>query len=158
MVGLVRTFYEFFSGGGLARYGLGPQWRCLLANDIDEKKAACYRANFGSEELIVADVASLETSHLAGTADLAWASFPCQDLSLAGNGAGLRGHRSGAFWPFWKIMRGLAAQSRAPKLIVLENVCGTLTSHSGEAFCAIANAFSSIAYQFGALVVDARLF
>jgi len=155
MVGLVRTFYEFFSGGGLARYGLGPQWRCLFANDIDEKKAACYRANFGSEELIVADVASLETSHLAGTADLAWASFPCQDLSLAGNGAGLRGHRSGTFWPFWRLVKGLCEEGRAPRLVVLENVCGTLRSHGGRDFVAIGEALASSGYRFGALVVDA---
>ena len=32
-------FYEFFAGGGMARLGLGDQWRCLMANDICEKKA-----------------------------------------------------------------------------------------------------------------------
>jgi DNA (cytosine-5)-methyltransferase 1 len=42
-------------------------------------------------------VGKLKTSDLPGFADLAWASFPCQDLSLAGGGAGLRGDRSGTF-------------------------------------------------------------
>jgi DNA (cytosine-5)-methyltransferase 1 len=42
---------------------------------------------------------------------LAWASFPCQDLFLAGSGAGLKGHRSGAFWPFWKLMENLAEEA-----------------------------------------------
>ena len=37
----------------------------------------------------IADVASLRAADLPGRADLAWASFPCQDLSLAGAGAGL---------------------------------------------------------------------
>lgn len=58
-----------------------------------------------------------------------WASFPCQDLSLAGMGAGLKGHRSGTFWPFWEIIKKLKDEGRGPKMIVLENVCGTLTSH-----------------------------
>ena len=82
---VTRTFYEFFAGGGMARSGLGPRWRCLFANDVDDKKASCYRANFPGNELIVADVASLKLSDIPDVADLAWASFPCQDLSLAGN-------------------------------------------------------------------------
>ena len=28
-------FYEFFSGGGMARLGLGDRWVCDFANDID---------------------------------------------------------------------------------------------------------------------------
>ena len=32
-------FYEFFCGG-MARAGLEPEWRCLFANDIDERKGA----------------------------------------------------------------------------------------------------------------------
>ena len=36
-----KTFYEFFSGGGMARAGLGNGWQCLFANDICEKKATC---------------------------------------------------------------------------------------------------------------------
>ena len=43
------TFYEFFSGGGMARIGLGSDWRCLFSNDICPKKAAAYRAYFGGE-------------------------------------------------------------------------------------------------------------
>ena len=33
------SFYEFFAGGGMARAGLGDDWRCLFANDFDAKKA-----------------------------------------------------------------------------------------------------------------------
>jgi site-specific DNA-cytosine methylase len=73
-------------------------------------------------------------------ATMAWASFPCQDLSLAGNGAGLRGGRSGTFWPFWQLITSLKSQSRAPGVVALENVYGTLTSHGGRDFAAIATA------------------
>jgi DNA (cytosine-5)-methyltransferase 1 len=97
----MRTFYEFFAGGGMARAGLGGGWRCLFANDFDEKKALSYAANWGAEHLLVEDVARVKVEALPGEADLAWASFPCQDLSLACDGAGLKGHRSGSFWPFW---------------------------------------------------------
>ena len=73
--------------------GLGPEWSCLFANDNDPKKAASYARNWGDAEIRLADVAELTPAHLPGVADLAWASFPCQDLSLAGYGAGLRGER-----------------------------------------------------------------
>src|SRR4051794_19155068 len=103
------NFYEFFAGGGMARLGLGPQWRCVFANDNDSKKAESYRAYFGVEEhFVLDDIANLSVTNLPdGQADLAWASFPCQDLSLAGAGAGLEGHRSSTFWPFWRLMQGL---------------------------------------------------
>lgn len=87
----MASFYEFFAGGGMARAGLGPGWQCLFANDLDPKKTACYAENWGAVHLRVGDVAALTTADLPTGADLAWASFPCQDLSLAGSGAGLNG-------------------------------------------------------------------
>jgi DNA (cytosine-5)-methyltransferase 1 len=149
------NYYEFFAGGGMARAGLGDRWRCLFANDIDSKKAVAYRSNWGDAELVVRDVASISAAELPGTADLAWASFPCQDLSLAGAGAGLKGKRSGTFWPFWRLMQQLGREGRTPRLIVLENVCGALTSHKGRDFVAISHAIAAGGYRFGAVVLDA---
>ncbi len=119
------TWYEFFAGGGMARLGLGERWACAFSNEWCEKKAATYRARFGGSELRVCDVADLTPDNLPGTPTLVWGSFPCQDLSLAGNGAGLEGVRSGTFKPFWELMRGLVRLDRHPRLIVLENVVGT---------------------------------
>jgi DNA (cytosine-5)-methyltransferase 1 len=103
-------------------------------------------------------VGSLKARDLPGAANLAWASFPCQDLSLAGGGAGLKGDRSGTFWPFWKLMGGLIEEDRAPRMIVLENVCGTLNSHDGKDFATICGGFQQAGYVVGALVVDAAMF
>lgn len=75
-----------------------------------------------------------------------------------GGGAGLRGERSGTFYPFWDVIRGLIADGRAPKLIALENVCGTLTSHEGKDFEAICQTFADAGYRCGALVINADLF
>ena len=152
-------FYEFFAGGGMARAGLGPQWRCLFANDFDHKKSRMYQENWnGGVEMKTADVGTLTTKDIPTSAHLAWASFPCQDLSLAGAGAGLKGDRSGTFWPFWTLMKGLMEEKRAPRLIVLENVCGTLTSHDGKDFATICGGFQQADYAVGAIVVDASLF
>ena len=152
------SFYEFFAGGGMARAGLGEGWECLLANDIDTKKGATYALNWGAEQLKVKDVGLLTTAEIPGLANLAWASFPCQDLSLAGSYAGLKGERSGTFWLFWRLMQALAGEQREPALIVLENVCGALTSHDGKDFSAIGAALVKGGYRFGAVVIDAARF
>jgi DNA (cytosine-5)-methyltransferase 1 len=155
---VAMKFLEFFAGAGMARAGLCPDWTCTLANDIDPRKAAAYAANWGKQCLVAGEVADLKLAELPGTPDLAWASPPCQDVSLAGDRAGLAGARSGAFWPFWKLMRGLRAQGRAPRLIVIENVTGLLTSHEGKDFDAICAALTDASYRFGAVVIDAALF
>lgn len=151
-----HTYYDFFAGGGMASFGLGSNWRCLFANDIAPQKAASYRANHdGGQELLVRDVARVSLNELPGTPDLIWGSFPCQDLSLAGKGAGLAGKRSGMFKPFWKLVRKLHIDGRGPKIIALENVCGAITSNDGRDFATIASSFSGLGYHFGAVVVDA---
>lgn len=152
------SFFEFFAGAGMARAGLGKKWECLFANDFDDKKAKTYALNWGGDALKVEDVGALAVTDLPGRPDLAWASFPCQDLSLAGGGAGLRGDRSGTFWPFWKLMGQLSKETRAPRVVILENVCGTLTSHGGKDFAAICTAVEKTGYLLGAVVVDAALF
>lgn len=152
------SFYEFFAGGGMARSGLGPAWECLFANDFSEKKAASYCANWGDEHFVAGDINDVSTSDLPGQADLAWASFPCQDLSLAGNGVGLSGNRSGTFWRFVKILSELRAGGRKPSMVVLENVYGTLTSNNGKDFEAIANSIANEGYNIGAVVIDAVQF
>lgn len=150
--------YEFFAGGGLARLGLGSAWRCLLANDINEQKAASYTANFDDAPLLVRDIRTLSPNDLPDRAHLAWASFPCQDLSLAGRGQGLQGERSSTFWPFWGLIRDLQAQGREVPVVVVENVAGAITSNKGADFRAILTAMAKTGYRFGPLVLDGRWF
>ncbi|MFB7881861.1 DNA cytosine methyltransferase [Brevundimonas diminuta] len=155
----MADFYEFFAGAGMARAGLGDGWTCRFANDFDGKKGLTYQANWGTGgELHVGDIRNVETQQLPGEADLIWGSFPCQDLSLAGAGAGLKGERSGTFYPFWNVVDALKDEGRAPRIVALENVCGTLTSHNGSDFAAICEAFSKSGYRYGALVINAQLF
>ena len=154
------SFYEFFAGGGMARLGLGEAWTCAFANDFDPVKAATYGANFpdGAGHFHEGDVWKLSPADLPGRADLAWASSPCQDFSLAGARAGLAGGRSSAFFGFWRLIEGLAAEGRAPRAIVIENVSGLLTSHGGRDFAALGEALATQGYSFGALEVDAAAF
>ena len=154
------TFYEFFAGGGMARLGLGEGWSCRFANDFDPVKAQAYRDNFpdADDHFHGGDVWNLTAEALPGRADLAWASSPCQDFSLAGARAGLAGGRSSAFFGFWSLIEELAIAGRAPRTVVIENVSGLLTSHEGEDFAALCTALVSCGYLFGAVEVDAAAF
>ena len=152
------TFHEFFAGGGMVRAALSAEWDCVFANDNDPHKTAAYRSNWGGDSLLEGDIRDVSVRKLPGVADLAWASFPCQDLSLAGVGAGLNGARSSTFWPFWELVRELRAEDRAPRMLVLENVYGALRSHGGKDFAAIAKALADGGYRFGAMIIDAALF
>lgn len=149
-------FYEFFAGGGMARLGLGKQWKTVFANDIDPKKGETYRNNFtAAKELFVGDINDLSVADLPSGAALAWASFPCQDLSLAGQGKGLQASRSGCYWPFWNLMKTKVVLGTPVPILAIENVIGLLTSNKGADFERLLESLSDIGYHFGAMVVDA---
>ena len=88
------TMHEFFAGSGLVAYGLKDMFAPVWANDISEQKAAVYEANFGDEHFVLDDIKTVSGSDIP-YAHLSWASFPCQDLSLAGNMGGIHASRSG---------------------------------------------------------------
>ncbi len=151
--------WEFFAGGGLARLGLEPDFACAFANDIDPAKANAYRAAFPpGGDMHEGDIWKLTPAKLPGKAALAWASFPCQDLSLAGARRGLAAPRSGAFWGFHALIEKLGDEGRAPDVLALENVSGLLSSHGGADFAALIHALDDLGYRAGALEIDAALF
>jgi DNA (cytosine-5)-methyltransferase 1 len=152
---LLYRFYDFFAGAGLVTLALRHAWDCLWANDCDPAKARTYRTNFGQDHFHLGDVAAYSPADLPPGAQLAWASFPCQDLSLAGWRKGISAESSGAFWPFWKIMREQHKKGCRPPLIAVENVAGLL--HGGS-FAGLCEALAALDMQFGALVIDARRF
>jgi DNA (cytosine-5)-methyltransferase 1 len=163
------TAYEFFAGGGLAGLGLAGQdmngqdmtglgvtgVETIFANDMDPAKARAFAANHPGTPFRQGDVWSLTTADLPGRPDLAWASSPCQDVSLAGARGGLEAGRSGAFWGFWRLMQGLVPEGRGPRVVVLENVIGLLTSGHGRDFAAVCAAMAQAGYTVGALEMDA---
>ena len=142
----------------MARAGLGDGWTTLYANDFDPLKTGAYRANWPGEPLHEGDVWAIDAADLPGRADLAWASSPCQDFSLAGGRAGLGGGRSSAFFGFWRLIEALDDQGRAPRLLAIENVTGLLTSRGGADFAVLAGALAGRGYRFGALEIDAAAF
>jgi DNA (cytosine-5)-methyltransferase 1 len=160
----VPSYLEFFAGGGMVRAGLGGRWKCHFANDFDPLKVQVYAENWGEEEILEDDIHKVDAEDLGKRADLAWASFPCQDLSTAGNGLGIgqssgsNRTRSGTFWAFIDLMKDLKANGRLPRIIALENVVGLLTINGGEEFKAVVAALDRLGMRAGAVVVDARHF
>lgn len=138
---------------GLERAG----WSITYANDIDPQKLEMYRAHFrdADEHFELGDIHALSADNLP-TATLATASFPCNDLSLAGSRAGLKGTQSSAYWGFTKLISDLGP--RRPNIVLLENVPGFLTSHGGADFVAALRELNRLGYWVDTLLLDAAWF
>jgi DNA (cytosine-5)-methyltransferase 1 len=153
-----RRAAEFFAGIGLMRMALDKEgWTTVWANDLDEKKWEMYRANFneGSCEFVINDVHEVEGSDIPDI-DLATASFPCNDLSLAGARHGLAGTQSSAFWGFVDAIKGMGR--RRPPLVLLENVAGFLSSNEGNDFRDALASLNELGYAVDAFILDAVRF
>lgn len=147
---------EFFAGMGLMRAGLESVGvRTVFANDIDPTKAALYRANWGDEALVVADVRNLRGDDVPD-AEVATASFPCVDMSVAGNLAGLGGAESGLIVEFCRILAEMG--ERRPRAVIVENVPGFLTVNGGRDFARVVEMLEALDYEVESAVINAASF
>ena len=151
-----HTTAEFFAGMGLIRAGLE---RCgietAFANDIDPIKAALYRENWGDSCLTLGDICTI-TGEMVPDVDLATSSFPCTDVSLAGDRAGLRGRESGLVFEFCRILKEMG--SRAPQALIIENVPGFLSSDGGRDYADVIHRLESMGYFVTSIMIDAAAF
>lgn len=153
-----KNVAEFFAGIGLMRLGLEQDgWNIAFANDIEPDKYQMYAANFPDtpEHFVTDDIHKLSPRNIPDVA-LATASFPCNDLSLAGGRTGLEGKQSSAFWGFIRILEEMG--TRKPPLVLLENVVGFLTSHEGRDFQTALLALNKVGYSVDAMIIDAERF
>ncbi len=153
-----KTFAEFFAGIGLMRAGLENKgWAIRFANDIDRRKYDMYRAHFpdADQHFLLGDIHNIPSDDVPAVT-LATASFPCNDLSLAGSRHGLAGKESSAFWGFARILEEMG--ERRPPLVLLENVTGFLTSHGGQDFEEVLRTLNRLKYSVDAFVLDAARF
>jgi len=153
-----KTYVEFFAGIGLMRLGLEKQgWSVSYANDMDPRKYEMYQTHFGDVDrnYDVADIHKIPASRIP-TVTLATASFPCNDLSLAGSRKGLAGKQSSAFWGVINILKKMG--KRKPPIVLFENVPGFLTSHKGKDFHDALKALNRLGYEVDAFTLDAIRF
>lgn len=112
----MRTAHLFAGAGGglLADIILGHE--PAVAVEHDAYCCAVLRERFPGLRVIEGDVRTVDFARDLAGVDALCAGFPCQDISLAGNGRGLDGERSGLFW---EVMR--AVDSLRPEWVFLEN-------------------------------------
>lgn len=121
---------DLFSGiGGFALAARWVGWETVGFCEIDPYCRKVLEKNFTGISI------NEDITHFRPTqnVDMVTAGFPCQDVSLAGQGAGLSGDRSGLFW---YIIRTLRMVGR-PKLL-LENVAALLIRGMGTVLGALA--------------------
>ena len=145
------TCLDFFAGSGLVSASMAKQFETVWANDISEKKAIVFNANIGSNVLDVRPIEEVNGSKLPSV-DLSWGSFPCQDLSLAGDMNGLYASRSGLFWQWLRVMDEMAER---PPVVVAENVAGLVSAEDGKYYVAVHEELSKRNYNVGAVMLDA---
>lgn len=147
------TFVDFFAGSGLVTQGAKHACTPVWSNDICPKKAAIYIANHGPGHFHLGSIEQVRGTEIP-EGEIVWASFPCQDLSLAGKMGGLAASRSGLFWEW---LRALDEMPVKPAVIALENVVGLLSANGGEDFRLLYQALRDRSYKVGPMLLDARL-
>ena len=120
MVGVGIRVFEAFSGVGAQRMALrnlGIEHEVVGISEIDKFAIKSYEAIHG-ETVNFGDISKLNPKDLPDF-DLFTYSFPCQDLSIAGQRAGMiKGQtRSGLLYECEKII-----EAKRPKYLLLENV------------------------------------
>lgn len=143
---------DFFAGSGLVAEAMKDCFDTVWANDICSKKQSVFSANHPSKIFQLGSIENVTGSELPPH-ELSWASFPCQDLSLAGNMKGIKSERSGMVWQWLRVMDEMAYR---PSIVVAENVVGLISSKSGEHYLSLHEALRERGYSVGAVMLDAE--
>lgn len=105
-------------GGILGGHLLGWRTVCAVERDAYAASVLAQRQNDGCLKPfpIWSDVCSFDGRPWRGIVDVVSGGFPCQDISAAGNGAGIDGDRSG----LWREMARIIGEVR-PRFVLVEN-------------------------------------
>ena len=122
---------DLFSGyGGFTipaqKYGI----ETIGFSEIDKYATAVLKYRFPDIKNL-GDITKIKGEDLP-TVDIITGGSPCQDLSVAGKGAGLNGERSGLFFYFIRLIK-----EKQPTYFVWENVKGALSSQRGWDFARV---------------------
>lgn len=153
---------SLFSGVGGFDYGFEQAgYETVFQCEIDERCRSVLRRHFPTADQW-GDITTLTGEHIVTTLAargktpdvIIWGS-PCQDLSVAGTGAGLAGARSGLYHEGIRIINEIrkATNNEYPRISVWENVAGALSSNAGADFGQVIDTLA----QSGALVIEWRL-
>lgn len=146
---------ELFSGiGGFSKGFLdaGYKFSEHYFSEVDKYAIANYKYNF-KDSIYVGDVRKINGNNFKGIDVITFGS-PCQDFSIAGKRAGLKGDRSSLIREAIRII----AEAR-PRIFIWENVKGTFSSNARKDFWAILQAFTNIrGYRFEWQLLNTKWF
>lgn len=148
------TVASFFSGIGGFDLGFEQQgFRVTYQCEINKFCRSILRKHW-PQVTLDSNIKEI-TNERIPVSDVWVGGFPCQDLSLASMGArkGLKGSRSGLFYDFARLI-GKAS----PRVIVLENVQGLLSSHKGRDFGIVLQTLAELGYAVGWRSLNSRYF
>lgn len=113
---------ELFAGIGSqaqALTNIGIAHKVVAISEIDKYAIKSYEAMHGKAN----NLGDIRTIEELPDADLWTYSFPCQDISVAGKGAGIKeGTRSGLLFEVERLLRVALEKGTLPKYLLLENV------------------------------------
>jgi DNA (cytosine-5)-methyltransferase 1 len=112
------TLIELFAGIGTQHKAM-PWAEVLGVSEIDERPLKIYRHLFG-EVKNFGDITKIEK---LPKADIWTYSFPCTDLSIAGNKAGFSGEKSSLIYEVYRLLQ----VSEKPKILLMENVANLVS-------------------------------
>lgn len=147
----VASFFAGIGGFdlGFERSGMQTVWQCEIKPfclDVLERHWPGIPRGTDIRNVLPEDVPDADV----------WAGgFPCQDISLARMGprSGLQGNQSGLFFEFARLL-----EARRPKVVVLENVAGLLSSNQGRDFGLVIRTLADLGYGVAWRVLDSRHF
>ncbi len=121
---------DLFAGIGGISLALQPWVRTVCYVEIDPYCQAVLQARINSGDIASApiwdDITTFDPEPWIGAVDIISGGFPCQDISVAGNGAGLEGTRSSLFWEIPRIVGKIR-----PTFVYLENT-PAITKRGGK--------------------------
>lgn len=113
---------ELFAGIGSqtqALKNIGVPHKVVAISEIDKYAIQSYEAMHGK----VNNLGDIRAIKALPDADLWTYSFPCQDISVAGKGAGIKeGTRSGLLFEVERLLNVASESGTLPKYLLLENV------------------------------------
>lgn len=116
---------ELFSGIGTQQYVM-PWATPIGVSEIDERPLRIYKHLFG-EPNNLGDITKIES---LPEADVWTYSFPCTDLSIAGNKAGFKGEKSSLIYEVYRLLQS----SPKPKILIMENVANLVSANFIKGF------------------------
>tara|TARA_R100000808_G_scaffold5443_2_gene16595 strand:+ start:1561 stop:2589 length:1029 start_codon:yes stop_codon:yes gene_type:complete len=148
-------FASLFTGAGgfdlgLEQAGLTPVFQCEF-----EKNCQSVLRKHWPDVHLEEDVRNARGDFLRelGT-DVLTGGFPCQDLSMAGHRKGLDGDRSGLWFEFHRIIK----EAGSIKFILIENVCGLLSSNEGRDMAVVLRGLEELGYEWEFRVLNSAYF